>query len=179
MERHDARASLELILRDLMWFVARRNHPDSDNPLASPYYDFVDILPRAAGIEHGPIDEAFAGRAFTLEGLVHLFAKRNWKQTMRGVWADITRVGFASFRPQEAYQFFNWHCSRGLNRTVYPKHTKRWSELYDEARECCGTEIPEIAKAYPHLILLYVMVSPHRMSSGVMRWLDQQFSIAA
>ncbi len=179
MQRHDASARLELMLRDLTWFVARSNRPDSNSPLASPYYDLGDILPRVAGIERKPIDEAFNGRAFTLEGLVHLVAKRNWKQTMRGMWAEISRVGFASFRPQEAYQFFNWYCGQGLNRTVYPKHTKPWSELWDEAHECCGTEIPEIARAYPYLILLYVLVSPHRISSGVMRWLDQQFSVSA
>src|SRR5437879_2142182 len=80
LRRHDARASVDFILRDLIDVLVRRNHPDSVTALANSYYDLPDILPHLLSLAEEPIAETFRGRSFMLESLIHLFARRNWKQ---------------------------------------------------------------------------------------------------
>jgi hypothetical protein len=43
-----------------------------------------------------------------LEGLTHLFARANYKQSMKLAFPGITRVAFKSFEPDEAWQFYRY-----------------------------------------------------------------------
>ena len=177
IRRNDPRGGIDFFLRELISFLVHSNRPDTASPLASPYYDLNDILPHLIGLSDDPIEEAFRGRSFMLEGLIHLYVRRNWKQTMKRLWPEVTRIAFASFTPEMLHEFFTWQCSQGINRSVYPRHTKAWEDLTNEATEDQGLDIPSEARAYPHFVLLYLLVCPHRTSSSAVRWLDSALAI--
>jgi hypothetical protein len=170
--RCDATASVDFVLRDLIALISQANRPDGLSPLANPYYELSEILPHVLGLTEDRINESFQGRSYSLEGLVHLFVRRNWKQAFRRLWPDISRIAFAHFEPDTQDAFFAWRCQEGVNRHVFPKHTQAWDELVSAAAENAGTCIPEPAKAYPHFVLLYLLVCPHRATASAVRWLD-------
>ncbi|HVN05482.1 MAG TPA: hypothetical protein VMT86_13750 [Bryobacteraceae bacterium] len=173
---HDATLGPDLLLRNLVAQVSQANAPRSNNALPSPYYEPTDVLPHALGIAEVPIRETFAGRSYSLEGLVHLFARRIWRQQLRFLWPDISRVRFVRFYPPQPADFFRWRCAQGITRDVEPHHTQSWGELLEEVQESKGACVPALAREFPVFVLLYMLVCPHRMNSEVLRWLDQQIA---
>jgi len=169
---HDATMRPDLLLRELVAQVSRAHARRGGGALASAYYDLTDVLPYTLGIADAPIRESFAGRSYSLEGLVHLFARRMWRQEMRFLWPDISRVRFVRFYPQQRADFFRWHCAQGVTRDLQPHHTQSWGELLRAAEESEGACIPETAREFPAFVLLYLLVCPHRMNAEVLRWLD-------
>jgi hypothetical protein len=157
---------------DMIANLTRLNHPESTSALANPYYECEDILRYSLGFAEEPPQETFRGRSYLLEGLVHLFVRRNWKQAMKRLWPAVTRIGFARFHPNNAAGFFRWRCAEGINKTVYPPPTQSWDELVSQASERDGNCVPDLAREFPHFVLLYLIVCAHRANSEVLRWLD-------
>ena len=175
LRRHDPTPKADFLLRDLIVYMVRKNHPESTSAIANPYYQTPDILPHFFGFTEEKIADTFKGRSYSLESLVHLFVRRNWKQAMRWLWPEISRIKFISFDVDSPQDFFIWRSPRGITRSISPKPTKIWGELVAEATESEGAAIPDIARTYPHFVLLYLMVCPHRSNSSVVRWLDLKF----
>ena len=77
-------------LYHLISAICQRNGPNSRTFLANPYYEADDILPHnlapILGSGEDPLEETFTGSSYALEGLVHLFVRTNWKQTMKDLW---------------------------------------------------------------------------------------------
>lgn len=169
---NDATPGPDLLLRDLAAQVSRANAPRSTNALPSPYYDLTDAISHALGIAEAPIRETFAGRSYSLEGLVHLFARRMWRQQMRFLWPDISRVRFVRFYPPQPADFFRSRCAQGITRDVQPHQTQSWGELLQQAQESEGACVPASAREFPVFVLLYLLVCPYGMNSEVLRWLD-------
>jgi hypothetical protein len=140
--------------------------------LASPYYEVNDILPHILGIADEPFIDSFQGSSYTLEGLIHLYVRRNWKQRMKILWPDITRLSYMTFEPENHWDFFRWRVKSGDHKTIMPKHTQEWEELKNMSFESEGECIPQSIKTHPILLLLFLCVYPHRMNSQIFRWLD-------
>jgi hypothetical protein len=174
--RRDSTPKPDFLLRDLAASVAVANAPKSQRALSTPYYGLSDMLPHVLGIADEPLRETFHGRSYALEGLVHLFARRNWKQAMRFLWPDISQVRFVRFYPEETPDFFRWRCREGLTRDIEPHHTQSWGDLVTQAEESKGECVPVVAREFPAFVLLYLIVCPHRMNSETLRWLDTQLS---
>jgi hypothetical protein len=173
--RHDATAAPDFLLRELIGLLTTCNHPRNPNALATPYYSPDEILENALGLKDAEIKDAFSGRSYMLEGLVHLFAKRNWKQSMRALWPDVSRIRLIRFHPQHAADFFRWRCTEGVTRDIEPQHSQAWGELVTAASDTDGKCLPEQSRTYPAFILLYLIVCPHRSNAEVLRWLDSRF----
>jgi hypothetical protein len=75
---------------------------------------------------------------------------------------------------EEKWQFFKWRCESGHLKRVMCKHTKNWDDLKQEAFESSGECIPDVLKKRPILLLLMMIVYPHRMNSEIIRWLDTE-----
>ena len=54
-----------------------------ETALANPYYESEMILPHLFGLATDPLDDSFSGHSHFLEGLVHLFARSNFKREMK------------------------------------------------------------------------------------------------
>ena len=166
------------ILHSLISSICKINHPNAKIFLANPYYEAEETLPHllapVLGSVGDPLEDIFTGKSYALKGLVHLFVRRNWKQTMKSLWPDVTRLNFVSFEPANFCEFYRWRSEEGTNRTVIPKRTQEWEKLKAASLESDGTCIPPTIKDDPILLLLFLCVYPHRMNAEIMRWLDTQ-----
>ena len=162
------------LLRGLISSICKRNGPKGDNPLASPYYEAEDILPHIFGVADEPLMDSFRGESYALEGLVHLYVRRNWKQSMKLLWPRITKLAYVSFEPDNSWDFYRWRNEEGKHKIVYPKHTQEWEKLKALSFESEGENIPATIKNHPILLLLFLCVYPHRMNAEILRWLDTE-----
>ncbi len=161
-------------LRNLISSICIYNGPKGGGLLAGPYYEAEDILPYIFGINEVPLMDSFKGESYALEGLVHLYTRRNWKQTMKGLWPGITRLASISFKPENFCDFYRWRNKEGTVKVVFPQHTQDWEELKALSFESEGSCIPPTIKDDPILVLLFLCVYPHRMNAEIIRWLDTQ-----
>ena len=158
--------------------ICQRNGPNSRTFLANPYYEAEDILPHLfapiLGSSEDPLDETFTGSSYALEGLVHLFVRRNWKQTMKDLWPGVSKLASVSFKPKNSWDFYRWRNKDGKRWDVYPEPIQKWEELKALSFESEGACLPPTIKNDPILLLLFLCVYPHRMNAEIMRWLDTQ-----
>ena len=168
----------DALLRGLISSICKLNHPNTEVFLANPYYEAEETLPHllapVLGSFGDPLEDIFTGKSYALKGLVHLFVRRDWKQTMKSLWPNVTRLDFVSFEPANFCEFYRWRSEEGTNRTVIPKRTQEWEELKAASLESDGACIPPTIKNDPILLLLFLCVYPHRMNAEIMRWLDTQ-----
>ena len=163
------------VLSNLIKIICKYNGPKGKGILASPYYEAEDILPHIFGIADDPLLDTFKGESYALEGLVHLYVRRDLKTSMKQLWSDVTRLAFLSFEPENLWDFYRWrNMEEGTNKIVFPKHTQDWKELKALSSESEGTCIPPTIKNHPILLLLFLCVYPHRMNAEIIRWLDTQ-----
>lgn len=186
----DATWSSDMILKNLIYSVCHLKNPNNQSILPNPYYSELDLLPHVIDQQltniiknHGyklntePLAYSFKGHSHVLEGLMYMFVKLNWKQSMKLLWPLITQISFARFEFKEPWHFFHWNNEKGKNITIMPKHTKSWKELNEDAeRSAEGKNIPPQIQEYPILLLLFLCVCPHRLSPDNLNWLDVQIS---
>lgn len=175
----DSTPDPDFLLGRLIASICKLNRPRANTFLANPYYEAEDVLSHILSPILGPTERPltydFRGKSYTLEGLVHLFVRRNWKQHMKRLWPDVTRIANASFEPENFSDFYRWRNQQeGTNKIVVPKRTQEWGALKALALESAGTNIPPSIKDYPILLLLFLCVYPHRMNAEILRWLDTQ-----
>lgn len=176
----------EIILRDLIELLCTRNSPNSVSPLPDPYYEAKDLLPYIIDsqidqflphkyrISEEPIRESFVGESFTLEGLIYLYVRGNWKQNMKRMWPKITKIRFHSFQFDKLWHFYLWRISAGEDKETLPNHTQSWEKLKILSNDSCDSDLPDLIKKIPIFLLLLICVFPHRYSASVIRWLDSQ-----
>ena len=167
----------DCLIRKLISSICNLNRPRNETFLANPYYEAEDILPHILpilGPPETPLEETFTGRSHVLEGLVHLFVRRNWKQNMKFLWPGVTRLTFITFKPESKWDFYRWKNKNGTRYDKYPKRIQHWEELKEISSESEGACIPPTIKEHPILLLLFLCVYPHRMNAEIMRWLDTQ-----
>ena len=166
------------LLHRLISTICELNHPRGQAPLASPYYEAEELLPHLLapilGLPEEPLEDTFTCKSHALEGLVHLFVRRNWHQTMKRLWPNVTRLASVSFEPENLWDFYRWRNKEGTVKIVFPKHKQEWEKLKALSFESKGSCIPPTIKNDPILLLLFLCVYPHRMNAEIMRWLDTQ-----
>jgi len=169
---YDSTLSTDIMYAGLIDGLCKKNRPGSEDTLANPYYDAEEIMPHLFGLATRPLDDAFDGKAFYLEGLIHLFARSGLKQEMKWRFPEITRIALCSYRPESDWQFYLFkNRNRGdlIERFLIPPH--RWSELRNDAAENAGTELPSRLRGDPLGYLGLLLVMPHRVTAGGLRWL--------
>ncbi|MDE0484333.1 MAG: hypothetical protein OXI67_17265 [Candidatus Poribacteria bacterium] len=168
----------DCLIYKLISKICNLNRPGNNRFLANPYYEVEELLPHHfAPIlipPPVPLKDSFEGQSYALEGLVHLYVRRNWKQAMRSLWPAVTRLQFESFVPNNFCEFYRWRSEIGHNNFDSPTHTQDWEELKTISFESEGTCIPPTTKEHPILLLLFLCVYPHRMNAEIIRWLDTQ-----
>lgn len=172
----DATPKPDFLIGALINTICNHRKYNTNSILANPYYELEKIVPIMLKLTNEPLEESFEEISYFLEGLVHIFVRRNWKQEIKSLWPSISHFSFMRFETKEKWQFFKWRCENGISKQVMCKHKKNWNDLKQEALESKGECIPDILKKKPILLLLMMVVYPHRMNSEIVRWLDTVLS---
>lgn len=150
-------------------------------PLPSPYIEVSEVLTSRLAIQIGMegkvLTDDYSGNSWSLESLIHVYVRRNWKRHFKLLWPDITRVAFESYMPAEPWRFFTWRDrERSASVTmIQPNHRQDWAELVEIAKHEGGRDVPARAKSYPEFVLLFLTIFPYRLTADVARWLDGEF----
>ncbi|ACX52449.1 hypothetical protein Adeg_1342 [Ammonifex degensii KC4] len=172
----DGSSNSDFMLMRLLKLIATRNGKQGPS-LADPYQNIEGALLEVLGFseKEGKDLAEPSGVSYMAKGLLHLVAKRNWKQHLRGIWPDLTRLAFLKFEPAEPWQYYLWRSGHGINVCEYPPLTKHWKDLQKEAFDCQDSSLPTILRQDPILMLLFIMTYPHRATPETVKWLDKMF----
>lgn len=163
---------VDFLLLELIRAISSQNKTRGNElSIPDPYYDVDDIFPYYLKLEPKPFEYSFKGSSYSLESLVHLFVRTNFKQHMIRFWPVVSRVAFASFEPKHRWGYYLWRCKEGLNKIEVPPPTQSWNALKAQSLENHGQGAPRLLKKFPMEYLCYLCVYPHRLNSSGIRWI--------
>jgi len=149
-------------------------------PLAGPYYGFVDVWAWRNGLpnvgDNAIFDDSFGRRGWFTRALMQMLAKRNWKQTCKAIWPSYSHlVHEEPDLPSETFFGARRVRDEGRLRSL-TFHGKDWATLVSEA-----VDESEGAFLDPHadlawLVAAYVSIVPYRAWTGVLMWLDHRLN---
>jgi hypothetical protein len=179
---YDASPEAHAILVKMIHTICHNNSSDEDEkenqtePIPNPYYCAVDVLTKRFGFPDAMGNDDFLGSSYSLEALVHLFVRQNWRQPAKLFWPAVTKIWFHRFDPRDKWRLFLWKTGKGTHWSVHPKLNHTWKALSAEASECKGKSVPASIRDIPHLFMLFLCVYPHRLNAENVRWLDSALS---
>ena len=103
--------------------------------------------------------------------------RRGLRGALAEIWKPITAMHFATFETENPSEYCLWQCEQGKTITTAPKAPQSWKELQEKAAEFSLTNIPAYFKNNPEILLLFLIVYPHRMNSDVVKFLDDVYTI--
>jgi hypothetical protein len=174
----DATPRPDFLLPLLIKIITTENDPrtkaENCDRLAPPYYQAQETILFRNKIKPLESEDTFRGRSFFLESLVQLFVRRNWKIPMVLLWPDITHIDSEEFIPEEKWQFYLWKSPKGIHRKVISQRTGVWADLKLRASQNDLSALPQRLLAYPHLLLLFLCIYPHRANTSLLKFLDDK-----
>lgn len=168
---YDPSVATDGVYASIVRTIISRNIPNAKHGLPNPYYDIDASLEIELQFRSPPEEDVFAGKAYFLEGVLHLFVRGNWKQEVASMLPDVTRIGFTEFCPAELWQWYRYRNGEtGTLRTRFMQPPHRWGSLRAEANEDQGNDLPSLVKGNPLMYLAILLVMPYRVSAGGLRW---------
>lgn len=140
--------------------------------LPDPYYSYEDVV-RARYNLHANQDstnlqeETFAGFSYTAELLLHLVAKSMFKWPCKNNWPRFNRLGHKRFVPNSKWQYGLLECEEGVEETRQYPPEYTWENLCKDASHNACDYLPEELAARPHLLLLWIIIVPYRLTPEV------------
>lgn len=172
----DPTVGSDRFLTELLSAILTAKLKPDELQVPGPYYSVGECVLHHCNVPDKTIDASFDG-SYTLEAILHLVVRRLWKQHVRHVWPDVTRMVLRQFQCAELWHYYRWRNeAAGSNATTIPTPTKNWGDLRSEANDVTGGELPPLIKNYPILLLLFLIVYPHRITSSAIRWLDEELT---
>ena len=176
LRRTDATVRPDYELSALLKHVVSANKPKSKSALADPYYRFEDIARRRYGLQESRestnlSEETFSGSSYMAELLLHLTARTLLKSPCQQAWPDFSRLCHRRFVPAARWQYALLHSSEGVEETKQYPLEYRWADLRKDASVESCNYLPNELAARPHLLLLWVIIAPYRLTSDIGRFL--------
>lgn len=175
----DATIKPNSIIFSLLRSIITSNSKESKNPLPNPYYSDEDVINRISDSfmtekEEPLYKENFNGRSYYADGLIHLLARRNFKQSLQKMWYQISDIDEIRFEPIDTDSFYSLRSQKGKFLHLQRPRPQNWEELKKVAKDDKGDTIPELLKENPLFALLHLFFYPHRVNSSFIRWLDSE-----
>lgn len=179
LRRTDATKRPDIELCNLMDFVVNRNQPNSNVALADPYYDFEEIARHAYHLpisekSSGLLDDSFSGGSFTAELLLHLVARACFKNRCQIIWPNFTRLMHKQFLPATPWRYCLFRADEGENIDYLYPFEYSWEQLRQDAAVKTCDYLPKLLRDKPHLLLLWTIIAPHRLTSAIGRILSAE-----
>lgn len=177
LRRTDPSRRSDAELSELLKIVVSLNQRKSPVALADPYYGFEDIVRHRLGLISNEVsatlrEESFAGTSYMAELVLHLAARERLKLRCRLSWPAFNRLGHKRFSPATSWQYCRLRCPTGMEETRYYPEEYEWQRLCRNADcETCDY-LPEQLSSKPHLLLLWCILAPWRLTTEVGRVLS-------
>lgn len=148
--------------------------------IASPYYSFEDVMRHVLAPRLGwsdPLaDETARGTSSFSEGLYHLVVRTGLKGEAKALWSKFSRVGSRVFELEANWHYCFWRRhDDGREATRFPPLTDTWDNVVLQSRNVATPEIPGSLRDRPLMLLLFVILAPHRATPNVVRFLGHRF----
>ncbi|NSW53970.1 MAG: hypothetical protein HPY85_15825 [Anaerolineae bacterium] len=147
----------------------------SSEGLPDPYHNLGEVTLAFSNLSDLLVKENFSGRSYYLDSLIQLLARYEYRGVLAEDWKKITSVQFSEFEPENSWQFCFWHCEDGVLHVTLPKKPQSWQNLFDHSMEVQVHKIPSYFVSNPVLLLIFLMVFPHRIRPDVIKFLDEAF----
>lgn len=151
----------------------RFNGVPAQTGIADPYVDIMQILRAGLGREDSRFGMTYAGQSYSLESLVLILARRLWRQHLGTMWREISYAALSTYIPDSPGTLWRWHNDDGVVEHRYTKNPTRWADLQQRVEELDTRLLPTFADRYPHFLLLFVLVAPHRLNPTTALFLDK------
>jgi hypothetical protein len=174
------KTGLELV--DLFQSVVAANRRGHKSALPDPYYSYEDVtrfICRLNSTERSAAlgRENFAGSSYSADLLLHLMARNKLKEECQHCWPDFNRLFHKHFLPAEAWQYCLLKCEEGAEMTRQYPAEYSWTKLQEEANcETCDY-LPDELAVKPHILLLWLIIAPHRLTTAIGLVLDAKFRL--
>lgn len=164
---------LVTILTGLVELQGRR--PNQAMALASPYYGFEEVIYQlsagSVGQESDVGEDSTQGRTWFAMALLTMLAKRNWKQTCKGLWRRFSRLMHEEWNlPTEC--FFSCILSKTGSVSSIQIYDSTWSKFIADGIALDQPEFLNGKEVWAWLIAAYLSFTPHRAWTPVLLWLD-------
>ncbi|MQA64639.1 MAG: hypothetical protein GEU76_01860 [Alphaproteobacteria bacterium] len=168
--------AIDHLLRQLL------SHATSEgsNGFPSPYYDYEDVIrhvyrPFLPSMPDALERETFTNSSYVAEGLLHLLVRTNLKSSCKINWPEFSRLMLMEFQPEEPWQYCLLNSERGKVVSVQVSPTKEWEALKTDARVISCPSVPTTLLEDKFLLMLFVIIAPHRLTASVIRHLGYKF----
>lgn len=144
--------------------------------LADPYHGLGEVIINQTGLSETIQKENFKGRSYTLESIISLLTRWGWRGILEETWYQITKIDFVEYRTDKPWEFCLWHTENGNLIVHQPKYPQSWKELQDESQKIDLSNIPKALVDSPAILLIFLIVYPHRITKNVIKYLDKSFN---
>lgn len=146
--------------------------------LISPYYDIEDVvqcrwkayLGRAW---HAIDDDVRKNMSQFSYLLTCMLAKRNWKQTVRSHWPDVTRLARQQTRISDPNEFGFYRSNSASEETLLVEIPQTWDQFTGSFAAPISPNIPTSLQSDPVLCVLLLTFLPFRATEEMVLWLDR------
>ena len=162
-------------LADRLLFAITKGIVGSNNKgngLLDPYHPLAKVVMIKQGLGEQDTQSIYKNRSYVLEGLIELLVRRGWRGALAEIWRPLTSIHNARFDPERTYQYCLWHCEEGLMQTSFPQSPQSWAHLVQQSSTHNINNIPKYLQKNPDILLLFLIVYPHRLQTDVMKYLD-------
>ena len=156
--------------------ICSSNLTPEGNGLADPYHGLGEVVINQTGLSETIQKENFKGRSYALESIIHLLTRWRWRGILEELWPQITKIDFVEYKTDEAWEFCLWHTETGKLTVHRPKFPQSWHELQEEAERFDLAYVPKALSENPAILLLFLIVYPHRITKDVIKFLDRAFT---
>lgn len=104
-----------------------------------------------------------------------LLTKRNWKQSVKYIWSEVSKIlRMEALLPRAS--LFGFHrCELSEERTIITPVPQTWTSLLDIVEKAPEPLIPSALIQRPWLAALYLVFAPHRANESIVLWLDDVY----
>jgi hypothetical protein len=171
------RNSIEL-MRVINSIIKSQNNRLVLNQLPAPYYELEEVIKwrfkKFLGRAWHDLDQdSNYRRSWFLYPMLLMLVRRNFKQTVKYLWPDVTRIMHFCTDLADAREFPLAKAKSAAERSFNVKIPASWNDLIRLVQRPPVPTLPEELIDDPTLILLLCLFLPHRMSPNIVAWLDR------
>jgi hypothetical protein len=150
--------------------------------LPSPYYSLEEVVKwhykTYLGARWHEIDHDDQRHLSHFARTIHaLLAKRNWKQTCKFVWPDLTRTMEVYVIPDDYCEFAFAKIDNASEQTKAVTYPMTWDTLLIGIQAAAPPKVPKLLLQDKSLLLLLAVFLPYRATYDVVMHLDKEWGV--